>query len=65
MSGRSSPRPRGVRRVERWAVGVVMVIVAIVLERIVKRTVARASKPEEDEPTTFTSKGGEVDLPDL
>ncbi|HEY7477997.1 MAG TPA: hypothetical protein VIB62_07145 [Actinomycetota bacterium] len=59
------PRPKGIRRVERWAVGVIMAIVAFVLERVVLRTVRKRGEPEgEPEPTTFTSRGSEVDLPD-
>ncbi|MGZ4133102.1 MAG: hypothetical protein ACXVWF_08645 [Actinomycetota bacterium] len=66
MSSRPvAPTPKGFRRVERWAVGIVMSIVAIVLERIVMRSVERGGKQiaVEPEPTTLTSKGGEVDLP--
>jgi hypothetical protein len=57
------------RRVERWAVGVVMAMMAFVIERMVLRSVrkAGAGKPAatEDLHTTLTSKGGEVDLTDL
>jgi hypothetical protein len=42
-----------------------MAIVAFVLERVVLRTVRKRGAPEgEPEPTTFTSRGSEVDLPD-
>jgi hypothetical protein len=51
--------PRGLRRVERWLVGVAMGIVAFFLERIVMRSVKK--KSPEPVPTTLTSKGGEVD----
>ncbi len=66
MSSRPVNKPKGFfRRVERWAVGVVMAIVAIVLERVVMRSVKRGGKEVvvAPEPTTLTSKGGEVDLP--
>lgn len=65
MSSRPVNKPKGfLRRVERWAVGVVMAIVAIVLERVVMRSVKRGGKEVVvPEPTTLTSKGGEVDLP--
>ena len=43
--------PRGLRRVERWLVGVAMGIIAFFLERIVLRSAKK----------TLTSKGGEVD----
>ncbi|MGE5226853.1 MAG: hypothetical protein ACM3OO_08245 [Planctomycetaceae bacterium] len=65
MSVRPTKRPKGLRRVERWAVGVVMAVVAIVLERIVLRSVKRGGREVAVEPeaTTLTSKGGEVDFP--
>jgi hypothetical protein len=65
VSGRSTKRPKGLRRVERWAVGAVMAVVAIVLERIVLRSVKRGGREVAVEPaaTTLTSKGGEVDFP--
>ena len=59
------PKPKNVfRRVERWAVGVAMAVVAFVLERVVMRSVRKGGKETASEPTTLTSKGGEVDLPD-
>ena len=58
--------PKGMRRLERWFVGVVMGITAFVLERAVLRSVKKA-EPEAVAPTssTLTSKGGAVDLEDL
>lgn len=52
------------RRLERWAVGVVMAMMAFALERMVLRSVrkGRTRLPQPDETTTLTSKGGEVDL---
>jgi hypothetical protein len=66
MSSRTTPKATGFRRVERWGVGVVMSIVAFVLERVVMRSVKKGGKQISVEPeiTTLTSKGGEVDLPD-
>jgi hypothetical protein len=52
-------RPTGIRRIERWLVGLAMVVVAFVLERVVLRSVKKEDPPR---PTTLTSKGGEVDL---
>jgi hypothetical protein len=49
--------PRGLRRIERWVVGVAMGIIAFFLERIVMRS----AKKKAPAPTTLTSKGGEVD----
>jgi hypothetical protein len=51
--------PKGIRRLERWIVGIVMGIIAFFLERIVMRSVKK--KVPEPVPTTLTSKGGEVD----
>jgi hypothetical protein len=55
----SGKRPTGIRRIERWLVGLAMVVVAYVLERVVLRSVKKEESPL---PTTLTSKGGEVDL---
>ena len=55
------------RKIERWMVGVVMAVIAFVIERMVLRSIRRAGKPEaskEELHTTLTSKGGEVDLTD-
>jgi hypothetical protein len=65
---RTTPQPKGLRRVERWLVGLAMAIVAFLLERIVVRGMRRRGErvdPEEPEPTTLTSRGGEVDLDEL
>jgi hypothetical protein len=51
--------PTGMRRVERWLVGIAMIVIAFTLEKIVMRSVKKDSSPS---PTTLTSKGGEVDL---
>jgi hypothetical protein len=61
-------KPRSVwRKIERWMVGVVMAVIAFVIERMVLRSIRRAGKPaasKEELHTTLTSKGGEVDLTD-
>ena len=63
MAARHTPRPRGIRRIERWLVGIAMAIVAFILERIVMRSVRKGSDAKvRTAPTTVTSKGGEVDL---
>jgi hypothetical protein len=60
VSGRPIVKPpKGLRRLERWVVGVAMGIIAFVLERVVMRSVKK--KVPEPLPTTLTSKGGEVD----
>ena len=61
------PRPKSVwRRLERWLVGLVMAVIAYVLEKMVMRGIRKADKgkSEEELHTTLTSKGGEVDLED-
>jgi hypothetical protein len=58
-------KPKGIRRVERWFVGVVMAVAALVLERVVMRSVRRdggSTEPPEPPPTTIRSKGAEADL---
>ena len=61
-------RPRSIwRRIERWMVGLVMAVIAFVLEKMVMRSIRKAGKSEastEELHTTLTSKGGEVDLTD-
>jgi hypothetical protein len=59
MSSSPVKRATGIRRLERWLVGLAMIVVAFVLERIVLRSVKKSDPPQ---PTTLTSKGGEVDL---
>lgn len=62
-------RPRSLwRRLERWLVGVVMGVVAFVLEKAVLRAVKKgevappAPGSAEPSPTTLRSRGGAVDL---
>lgn len=62
-------RPKSIlRRIERWMVGVVMAVIAFVLEKMVLRSIRKGGKSEEASTeelhTTLTSKGGEVDLTD-
>ena len=66
MSTRPGAAPvKGIRRLERWFVGVLMGIVAFILEKIVLRSVKKKHPETEPAPTTLTSKGGEVDLDEL
>jgi hypothetical protein len=62
VSRRTSARPKGFRRVERWMVGVVFGVMAFVLEKVVMRSVRKKGAAEEEEVTTVISKGGEVDV---
>ena len=64
VTGRArTKKPKGLRRVERWIVGLAMGVIAFVLEKAVMRSVKRGggSMPA-PEPTTITSKGAEADL---
>jgi hypothetical protein len=58
-----SKKPKGLRRVERWFVGLAMGVIAFVLEKAVLRSVKKGggSVPA-PAPTTITSKGAEADL---
>ena len=61
-------KPKSVwRKIERWMVGVVMSMIAFVIEKMVLRSVRKAGKTESKEElhTTLTSKGGEVDMTDV
>jgi hypothetical protein len=65
MSTRTSPPARGIRRVERWLVGIAFAVIAWVLERVVMRSVRRDGKEPrtpEAEARTITSRGGDVDV---
>ena len=60
-------RPKSIwRRIERWMVGLVMAVIAFVLEKMVLRGIRKAGTADSKEelPTTLTSKGGDVDLGD-
>ena len=60
-----SKKPKGLRRVERWAVGLAMGVIAFVLEKAVMRSVKKGGGgPVEPAPTTITSKGGEAEVRD-
>lgn len=64
MMTAKSAKAKGIRRLERWLVGVAMAVVALVLEQAVMRSVRKKHGGEASEapPTTVTSKGAEVDL---
>lgn len=65
MTAQVKPRVRGLRRVERWLVGVAFSLIAFVLERVVMRSVRRGGaepKSVEQGSRTITSRGGDVDV---
>ena len=63
MSGPSTPKPKGLRRIERWLVGLAMAVVAFVLEKVVMRSVRKSETAvTQPAPTTVTARGGDVDL---
>jgi hypothetical protein len=64
MMTAKSAKAKGIRRLERWLVGLAMAVVALVLEQAVMRSVRKKHGGEASEtpPTTVTSKGAEVDL---
>jgi len=58
-----SKKPKGLRRVERWFVGLAMGVIAFVLEKAVMRSVKKGGGTSaEPAPTAITSKGAEADL---
>jgi hypothetical protein len=63
---RERRRPKSVlRRLERVLVGIVMGVVAFVLEKVVMRSVKKGrTTPPPAESTSLTARGGDVDLPE-
>lgn len=65
MTGVDRPKPKGFRRLERWLMGVVMGVIAFVLEKIVMRSI-RKDGGKEPSPasagTVVTTNGVEVDV---
>lgn len=62
MNGRAStPGPRGIRRAERWVVGIVMAVFAFVIERVVLRSIRKGeTKARPTEGTPLTASGSDV-----
>ena len=50
------------RRIERWLVGIVMAVIAIVLERMVMRSLRKKGEKPEPDAKTIRSRGGDVKL---
>jgi hypothetical protein len=62
-AARSTKKPKGIRRLERWFVGVVMGVIAFVLEKAVMRSVKKGGGDVPVEPpTTITTKGTEAEF---
>jgi hypothetical protein len=58
-----SKKPKGIRRIERWVVGIGMGVIAFVLEKAVMRSVKKGGGTSiEPVPTTITSKGGDAEV---
>jgi hypothetical protein len=67
MTGNDAPKPKGLRRLERWMIGVLFAVIAFVLEKAVMRSVRKgggaSATPEPEQVTTqLTGSGAEVDL---
>jgi hypothetical protein len=65
MTGPDRPKPKGFRRLERWTMGVIMGVVAFVLEKVVMRSIRKEGGKEPTPAsggTVVTTKGGEVDV---
>jgi hypothetical protein len=58
---RDRPPPKGIRRVERWLVGLVMAVIAFAIERAVLRSIRKGTtKPLPVAPSTISGTGAEI-----
>jgi hypothetical protein len=58
---RDRPAPKGLRRVERWLVGLVMAAFAFVVEKAVLRSIKKGdTRPRPAEPTTISGSGADI-----
>ncbi|MGZ5128850.1 MAG: hypothetical protein ACXWZU_07735 [Actinomycetota bacterium] len=67
MTAHDTPKAKGLRRLERWMIGVLFAVIAFVLEKAVMRSVRKGGgEPSPAEPeqvtTQLTGSGAEVDL---
>lgn len=61
MSRPGSRRRRGLRRAERWAVGLVLAVFAFVIEKAVLRSIRKGdTKARPTEGTPITASGSDV-----
>jgi hypothetical protein len=60
---RPAKRPKGVfRRMERWAVGLILGLVALFLERAVVRSIRKGeTKAKPSQPTALKGTGSEIE----
>ena len=67
MTALDRPKPKGFRRIERLIMGLVMGIIAFILERVVMRSIHRGggAEPAVEGGTKLTTKGAEIDVDDL
>jgi Mn2+/Fe2+ NRAMP family transporter len=56
---RSKPK-NAFRRVERWVVGLVMGVIAFVLERVVLRSIKKTGSAAKADPTPIQSTGSDI-----
>jgi hypothetical protein len=63
MARGASAKPKNAfRRVERWAVGLVMGVLAFFVERAVVRSIRKGgTKPRQTEPTALKGSGSEIE----
>jgi hypothetical protein len=63
VTGPDRPKPTGFRRLERWWMGMVMGVLAFVLEKVVMRSLRKEGvTPEPEEGPLITTRGAEVDI---
>lgn len=63
MTTSDRAKPTGFRRLERGIMGLLMGVIAFILEKVVMRSIRRegGAKPS-SEGMTVTTKGGEIDV---
>ena len=63
MPARPSARPQSLfRRVERVFIGMIMGVLAFILERLVVRSLRKSGKEQPAAPMSITSKGGDLNM---
>ena len=63
MPTRSTPPPKGAfRKAERVFIGMIMGVLAFILERLVVRSLRRGGKEQQAAPMSITSKGADLNM---